>query len=454
MKRGWLEMTTGARVRRVRPDRTLRQWVRLFLLHLFAALTAPLVPSSTNARSRGLWLPWPDRQDRQPGEGSLLRGGIQASHVTATLTSAVLHSILLIRPDHLGDLLFTTPALKVLRETFPEAHITYLVGPWGVPVMANNPDVDQIAVCPFPGFSRGAKKSFLEPYLLLWKQAKILKERRFDLAILLRFDHWWGALLAYLAGIPARVGYDVAEVRPFLTRAVPYTYGHHEVEQNLRLVGAIGGDRIIYAGQRLSRDDQLPFSRYRLEFNPSAEDREFAAAYLAERGIVSGDPLICIHPGAGAPVKLWRNEAWAQVADTLAQRRGVKIIITGARGEAELAGAIAAQMKLPPIVAAGDTSLGQLAAIMARSRLVLGPDCGPLHLAVAMGVPTVHLYGPVDHQAFGPWGDPSRHRVLLSRLDCIPCNRLDYTAEELDEHPCVRLITVDQVLAVAQELLN
>ena len=84
---------------------------------------------------------------------------------------------------------------------------------------------------------------------------------------------------------------------------------------------------------------------------------------------------------------------------------------------------------------------------------MIGLDSGPLHLAVALHTPTVHLYGPVDQTVFGPWGTPERHRVLISDWPCIPCNRLDYGPEELAHHPCVKEIDVDQVMAAAQDAL-
>jgi len=350
-------------------------------------------------------------------------------------------SILLIRPDHLGDLLFTTPALRLLREAFPQARITYLVGPWSKAVVENNPHIDEIALCPFPGFTRQTKRSFLKPYVILLRYAKRLREKNFDLAIILRFDHWWGALLAYLAGIPHRVGYDVAEVRPFLTDIVPYSPHRHEVEQNLALVERVSGFGFRVSG-------------WPLELNLTAEDEGFAECYLVERGAEDSDLLVGIHPGAGAPVKLWRNEAWAQVADSLAQQYGAKVILTGSAGESTLCRAIAEEMTTKPIVAAGETSLGGLAAIMARCQLVLGVDSGPLHLAVAVGIPTVHLFGPVDSRAFGPWGDPAYHIVVTSKMDCIPCNRLDYSPTELRQHPCVRNITVEQVLEAVDKLIT
>jgi ADP-heptose:LPS heptosyltransferase len=102
----------------------------------------------------------------------------------------------------------------------------------------------------------------------------------------------------------------------------------------------------------------------------------------------------------------------------------------------------------------GQTNLAQLAAIMGQCSLVIGVDSGPMHLAVSQGAPTIHLFGPVDHHAFGPWGDRERHLALVSEKDCVPCNRLDYTSHELVAHDCVRSIQVDRVLEAADSLLR
>jgi heptosyltransferase-2/heptosyltransferase-3 len=107
-----------------------------------------------------------------------------------------------------------------------------------------------------------------------------------------------------------------------------------------------------------------------------------------------------------------------------------------------------------PVSLAGQTDLPTLAAVYRRCSLVIGPDSGPLHLAVAMGTPTVHLYGPVDRATFGPWGSAERHYVVTSDWACVPCNRLDWPATTVQEHGCVRDIPVAQVLEVAAELLG
>ena len=352
--------------------------------------------------------------------------------------------ILVIRPDHLGDLLFTGPALRYLRAIYPEAEITALVGPWGRGVAERLPGLDGVLTCPFPGFSREPKGSPVAPYRLLWREAARLRD--FDLAIILRFDHWWGALLAHTAGIPHRWGYAIAECRPFLTRAIRYEPGHHEAEQNLRLLqGACGRQDVPLSSEDLA-----------LAFAVKEEERQFAGGYLAGQGIGDHGRLVAIHPGAGAPVKLWPAERYAQMADALADEFRAKIVITGSAGELGLAWKVAALMRANPVVAAGETSLGQLAALLGRCSLALGSDSGPLHLAVAMGTPTVHMYGPADPAKFGPWAprDDARHIVLVSPMSCVPCERLDYGQEELGEHPCMQAIGVDKVLEAARGLLH
>jgi heptosyltransferase-2/heptosyltransferase-3 len=424
--------------------------------------------------------------------------------------------ILLIRPDHIGDLLFATPALRVLRRACPDAHLAVMVGPWGQAVVENNPNLDEIIVCEFPAFSRKPKTSFLAPYRLAQQWAEQLRSQHsvlhpaflagFDMAVVLRFDHWWGALLAHLARIPQRLGYALAECKPFLSQAVPYESQRHEVQQNLTLVDAaarsMGGSlgwsmpSVLHPAFLAGAEDSLS-----LEFPIREQDDEYISLYLARRGVpataprvpgtpsrvsgtpsrVSGTPsrvlggvggvggvgrvggaprpsagpapCIAIHPGAGAPVKQWLPEAWAQVGDALAASCQARIVITGSRDELDLAWSVSARMRSDAIVAAGDTSLAQLGALFRRCRLVVGPDCGPLHLAVAVGTPTVHLYGPVDAYKFGPWGDPQKHVVVTSGRACIPCNRLDYSAHELPAHPCIRDIAPGSVLEAAQRLL-
>jgi ADP-heptose:LPS heptosyltransferase len=119
---------------------------------------------------------------------------------------------------------------------------------------------------------------------------------------------------------------------------------------------------------------------------------------------------------------------------------------------------IATDMTTPPLLLT-DMTVGQMAAVLQRAKLALGVDSGPLHLAVAQGTPTIHIFGPTDPRIFGPWGLPERNVVIASTHRCptcpsIPCGRLDFRPEELPAHPCVRLVSEQQVLEVIKTVLH
>jgi heptosyltransferase-2/heptosyltransferase-3 len=352
-----------------------------------------------------------------------------------------MRSLLLIRPDHLGDILFLTAALHALRTALPEARISLLTGPWGLAAIRENPDLDDVETCPFPGFARQPKANPLAPYRLLFEQARTLRVRGYDAAVILRFDHWWGAWLAAAAGIPRRIGYDRPETRPFLTEALAYRSERHEVEQNSTLLAAATGPGAVWRPGPT-------------RFVVSEADRAWAHGWLESHNLNAGAPLVAIHAGAGAAVKRWPTAAWARLADALAESHGVQILLTGAPEERVLTRTISEAMAHPVFDAAGETTLGQLAALLERCTLAMGSDSGPLHLAVAVDIPTIHLYGPVAPAKFGPWGDPARHVVLATSWPCAPCDRLDWTPDVLGKHRCMADITAEQVLGVARRLLQ
>ncbi len=359
--------------------------------------------------------------------------------------------ILLIRPDHLGDLLMTTPVLAAIRARAPDAHISMMVGPWSSEIVERHPAVDQLITCRFPGFQRAAQKP-LAPYILLWQTARQLRRQGYDLAINLRTDFWWGAALLYLAGIPRRVGYAIQPGTPFLTHALLFTPRLHSTVYNLRLASA-GLETLGYP----SLDEPYTPARYPLAFTPTANEQAQIAERLANNGITTSMPFVVIHPGTGGAVKLWRNEAWATIADELAAMHNLSIILTGSPQERSLLEEIARLMKNTPVML-NDITVGQLAALFSQARMVLGVDNGPLHLATALDRPTLALFGPTDAHIFGPWGEPTRHIVITSTYRCptcpaIPCGRLDFTPDELPAHPCVKRITEHEVMDTIHQLL-
>jgi len=344
--------------------------------------------------------------------------------------------ILLIRPDHLGDVLLTTPAIKALRKALPHAEIHALVGPWSARVLANYPEIDAVLTLPFPGFSREPKENWRTPYEVAFNAARHLRRITYQSAVIFRPDHWWGAMIAHLANIPQRIGYDLPDTAPFLTTAIAHQH-EHAVLQSLRLVETWTGELI---------PEQTAY-----EFPLDTLDTAYVKGYLTEWGIAEDRPIFCIHPGSGTWVKHWPVENWAIVADTLVEQLNAAVVFTGGEHELALVKSITARMSQPYCIIAGETNIGQLATLYTQARVVIGPDSGPLHLAAAVGVPTVTLYGPADPIEFGPWGPPQQHIVLTSSIGCRPCRIIDWADDNPDYHPCMRDITIAQVLTAARE---
>jgi lipopolysaccharide heptosyltransferase II len=346
---------------------------------------------------------------------------------------------LLIRPDHLGDVLLTTPAIHMLRSAYPKAEVHALVGPWSADVLSSYPEIDVVLTLPFPGFSREPKLGIRAPYAVALRSARQLRKIGYTSAVILRHDHWWGAMLAKWAGIPRRIGYDLPDVTPFLTDAIPHTH-QHAVLQNLRLVESLA----------TTTSRNVPSLRFPVD----SLDQIWVEAYLEEWGISLEQPIIAIHPGSGTWVKHWGEANWAFVADTLADQLDASIVFTGGDHELPLVRRILSAMRHQACVMVGETGVGSLAALYERAQLVLGPDSGPLHLAVAVGTPTVTLFGPADPVEFGSWGSPERHRMLWSSIGCRPCRVLDWNGDAPENHPCVREITPASVLEAARKAIS
>jgi len=352
--------------------------------------------------------------------------------------SAGSNRVLIIRPDHLGDMLLTTPAIKAIKAQRPELSIHVLCGDWCADLLANFEEIDQVLTLPFPGFLRGPAAGG-NAYLLALQSARKLRQVGYDSAIIMRPDHWWGALLAYLAGIQQRIGYSEPGVAPFLTAARALQH-QHVVEQNLRLAEALA---------------EMPEpGEIRFDFPLQSDDSDRIDRSLGSWGIKPGKPIVCIHPGSGAASKIWLAEKWASVADAMSREFDAAIVFTGASGDWAMIEDIATNMTAGFHSLAGSTSVAELAALYRRALIVLGPDSGAMHIAAAVQTPTVALFGPADPIEFAPWGDPQRHAVITSDIACAPCRILDWRNDHGDNHPCVRDISVEQVLAAARRVLE
>lgn len=313
-----------------------------------------------------------------------------------------LQRILVVKLADIGDLLTATPALRALRESFPDARIDLLTTP-AAAAAAPSGLVTQVLRAPR---NLAATPAELPAALRLLAS---LRSARYEAAVFLhhltlRSGAAKYRLLAAAAGAPVRVGLDNGR-GGWLTHALPDDgFGAcHEVEHWLRVVALLGAA----TGSSALQAPRLP----------AAEAR--AAALLA--GLPQ--PRVALHPGSGgySLARRWEPARWAALADALTERYGAQIVLVGT--PADGADAVAAGTRRCRNLA-GQTSLPELAAVLRRCDLFVGADSGVMHLAAASGVPLVALFGPSNHLAWGPWTPQGLSQVVRLGLPCSPCSYL------------------------------
>ena len=348
-------------------------------------------------------------------------------------------SVLFIRPDHLGDVLLTLPAVAALRHVLPEAQLTYAVPPATVSVPQHCAYLDAVLALPFPPPGRGAGTAGWSETVR--GEAGKLADA-FDAALVLRPDDPWSGELVAAAGIPIRLGFDMPRTRPFLTDVLPVPGNAHVATHAFALADALLA--------RLGVDARTP-RVFHPGFAVSEEEEHEAEAVL--RDVHADERPIVLHPGSGWPLKNWPARRWREVAAELATRFERGLIVAGSGEEQALVREVAAGT--PAIALAGRLSLGALAAVHRRARLVVATDSGALHLAAAMGAPVVGLFGPADADMFAPLCPVERRRIVRVALACSPCGTLEHPpCGAAIEPECIAAISVDAVVTAAEELLR
>ncbi|MFQ6042312.1 MAG: lipopolysaccharide heptosyltransferase II [Candidatus Poribacteria bacterium] len=335
--------------------------------------------------------------------------------------------ILILRPDGIGDLLNSTPAISLLRRSYPDAHITVLVQPLNAEILTGNPDVDEVLI-----YDRvGKHKRFGERLKFLHR----LRKTGYDLVVVMYTSSWYN-FLAYVSGAKYRVGRYQKRFKSALTHPSKKTYAKgtvHEVLRNLDLA------RIICDKEK-SMDT-------RLVLNLSEEEKQWARDYLKRLGISEDDFLVCIHPGGSSFDKLWTEDGYAQVADRLVERFGAKILMFHGPSESKLASDIQQRMTHDVLIYAPE-SLRQLAALIDRCKLFICNDSGPMHIAAALDVPTVAIFGPTDHVRWAPRSPNAK--IAHRDMPCWPCS-----AHKCKRNfECTKLLPVETVWEKIEALLK
>ncbi len=360
------------------------------------------------------------------GDGYLFQS---IEHKKRTAPGILYRRILIARTDRIGDVLLSTPVIKALREKFPQAFISMMVAPYAKEIVEGNPNLDEVIIYD----KDGKHKSW-------WRTVKFasrLKKKKFDLAIILHPTNRVH-LLAFLAAIPERLGYD-RKLGFLLTRRQKHLKqegSKHEADYNLDLLSSLG-----VTGN--AHDLFMPIKQ---------ESEQYVQELFNKEGISSTDKLLAINPGASCTSKIWPAQRFAQVAEKLTSIYNFKIIILSGPKEMQLADKISREIKGKIIDLAGKTSVSQLASVLKRCSLFISNDSGPVHIASAVGTPVISIFGR-KQAGLSPkrWGPLGKHDKFLHKdVGCIQC--LAHNCQK--EFACLKSITVDDVISAAQLILK
>jgi heptosyltransferase-2 len=298
--------------------------------------------------------------------------------------------ILVIRTDRIGDVVLATPLIRALRQAFPSAFIAAMVRPYARDILLHNPHLDEILLDD-PGHEHKGYSGF-------WRQVNALKRYQFDTALLL-LPTTRLAWLLFFSGIRTRIGvglklYEGLALMKTASRS-KYFPLRHEADYCLDL-----GRKIGVRGNDLSTEVFLTDSE-RQEARRILRAEGFS---FGQNGSEEREVLIGIHPGSGHSAPNWRIERYVELAETLLQRRGVIVVVTGSRDEMALASHFDRIASGRIIILIGKLALRELMAVISHYDVLVSASTGPMHIAAALQVPTVSMFCPLTACSPLLWG--------------------------------------------------
>ncbi len=330
-------------------------------------------------------------------------------------------SSLVIQTSFLGDVVLTTPLLAQLANRGP---VDIVTTPAAAPLLANHPAVRRV----IPYDKRGADRGLLG----LWSLARRLRAERYDVAFLAQ-GSWRSAALALLTGIPSRLGFSTSAGRLLYTKRVAYRDDLHHAARLLMLA-------------RPNGREPTP-AELRPSLAPGAVEREAVDAFLRAQGVGAGERLVAVAPGS-----VWGTKRWPYYPELARELSGdARVVVLGSADDATLAAAVVAAAPTT-VDATGQLSLLGSAELIGRCAALVTNDSAPMHLASAMGTPTVALFGPtVPEFGFGPLA-PRTSVVGHDTLPCRPCDRHGPQRCPLGHHACMRELPAAMVAERARAL--
>ena len=338
--------------------------------------------------------------------------------------------ILIIQTAFFGDVVLTIPLIMATKRAFPDAYLSVMTIPIGKEVLENNPDIDEIISYDKKGKDR--------PWRAFLDLVAKIKGRHFNVAIL-PHRSFKSALLCFLARIPRRIGFDSAAGKILYTDKVSYRQSQkvHEIDRNLDLLKPL----------------EVKDRKSTIFIDPGKEAINHAFELCNEYEIKAADLVIGINPGSVWPTKRYATEKYAALADRLIQELKATIIIIGSPTDVPVADKMAHEMREAVINLAGQNTIPQMTALMKRFNLLVTNDCGAMHIATALGVPVVAIFGPTT-QNLGFYPYSTKDIVVEKDLPCRPCGKHGNRRCPQRNFACMKLITVSDVFDAVKRRLE
>jgi heptosyltransferase-2 len=329
----------------------------------------------------------------------------------------------------LGDVILTTPLIKAVRKKYPQSQIFFLAIPQTKELLQNNPYLDEIIV-----YDKKDKEKGIFGFLKLIKK---IKGTAFDLAFV-PHRSLRSALLTYFTRIPQRIGFNKSSGSFLLTKKIKYYQNHTETRRNLSL---------LFEKELFPEKDFLP------ELFPSEEDFKYVESLFENWGIQKNDKMVGIAPGSIWETKRWLPERFGEVAEALIEKLGLKVVFIGGKEDELLCMEISRDMKNKPFIAAGKLTPLQSAALISRCKVVLSNDTAPMHIAVAMRILVIAIFGStVPEFGFAPTSE--KDIVIQKEVYCRPCGIHGRRRCPEKHFKCMKEITTEEVFDVVAKRLS
>lgn len=351
-----------------------------------------------------------------------------------TFVNQPLRKILIVLIAGIGDLVLASKSIRSIRNGHPDAEIHLLTSSAAAPLAVNYGYVDRVWAFPIREFRKNKRHA---PDIL--RLVRALRKKRFQAIInLYAVESFAGALkmgiLFQLLGATRKIGHDSHGFGPFLTEKVGGSVfrGRHVAEAMMDIAVKAGG---------------IPDEKgIEVFWNDETEAKWIDLFGRSEK---AGGLVVGINPGGDRNNRRWRPNRYAAVADRLAEGSGARIVLLGGPSETEIAGSVESMMQNEPINLSGRLSLDDLAYVLSKLDLLLTNDSGPMHMAAALGVPLVAVFGPEDPARLGPCTDPRLYRIASGFVPCSPCKK-----SACDSMLCLDAVSPEAVMRECESLMG